>query len=90
MAEPVITFSSPVPSPNGWHSRIRATRELTSPGGTQTNFSATYKVANTPAQETKEHRKARKELNRQHKHRCIKKLAPTALEDDEVRRRHAR
>ena len=82
--EVVISFSEPCPSPNGWHATIRATRELTSPGGTRTNFSKSYKVATTPPLELKQSRKARKELNRQHKHRCLKQLVPKELLEEAV------
>jgi len=84
MAEVVLSFSEPCPSPNGWHASIRATRELTSPKGTRTNYSASYTVATTPPLELKQARKARKELNRQHKHRCLKQLVPKALLEEAV------
>ena len=74
MVEPVVRFSDPVPSPNGWHKRILATREVTSPGATVTSVSDSYEVASTPPGESKEARKARLALGRQNKRRCVKGL----------------
>lgn len=67
----MVSCSEPVPSPNGWHKRILATREVTSPGGTVSSVSDEFEVDTTPPGESKEAREARMALARQRKRRCL-------------------